>query len=1182
MSQDYLELGLDIKSFSNDKLTQLNNFIAAFDSLSAYDGKTINPIMGSGLVEFNDSVKKTSQLLGELNAKLAALDTNTKKVSASTESAAKGTKKLTEEEAKLKAEIEAHNKAVMEQARLNTDAGKAAKKKSDDEAKAAKISRQNAQDDKTLNKEIAKEEKARIAEEKRLKKESADVEKKRIAEEKRLKKEQAAEDKRLANEKKKRDKDLADQAKVNAKNISDAEKQRKKATDDAAKATKEQAKADAEAAKEAENLGNKYKQLQLLLKQRQQAYANALVNTGPNSEETRRALAEVQETQSTMNAINENMGNTAGQASKFGRALTSAFGVLRNMAYVLPGLGIAGIFNLAFEAIGDMISSLNLFTSEASKLRDLEIKTNGLYKERIDAIKELTEKYKELVKIQTTSPETKEKKLGIAAAYGISPNEQIDQEIKIAQQKFDDAQKKLINGFKTENIDEVNKKIKDLFGKLAVSEQELNQLRNIQQHMNEMASGLKPDAKFGGGPGKRTGYEFYTQEMMQAEVDRYQSRLDIQKAGYEIAKQTAEDYVETQAELNTKIGEQDKLLYDQRLNQQREFSRSAISVNQKTNEDILSDDIKSYDEKNQAIDALKKDAEKLAEIDYMEVKTSRTASPDEKAIAYRNYQDELLKIDIEYDAKHLKLNEEYNQRFFTATEKINSETIQAEATEAERIFRNETKSLEERLKAYEIYIKKRQELEDVQLIRNLQNRALMAPGPVPQAEIDAEMANRNNQRREAQADAEKEIYDIVSQSLADELEIIKLANYDATRENQHQYTEELKALNESFEKKLISAEKYKDERLKIDRKYRNETLDEAIVDDKKDLQRLLDREAILAKQQKKAEGELGKAGYQHELTTRFANPDEQLVSERNVNKAKGNLNAIVDARKKNKKEIETVQKRLDDDELKRQQTNYELNIENEEKRLKRRRAIIAMLGNIEDSLYRVIKDAADKEYQYKLNKLNEEKALIDARYNYEIEAVQRSSLAQKDKFALEVQLNARRVEADKKAKREEMKLAHDKAVFDKALTMSHIVLNTAEAVAQSLPVVPLAIAAGVAGAAELAIASNVRIPQYRTGVKGKPNSGLALTGEAGPELIKEPYKSPYLVYKENVSWLPKGTDVVPLKEDNGMLSPIKDDGWEKTMWLAKQLKPKDKKVNVVNNITIDLGFETYKKSIIGN
>jgi len=1182
MSQDYLELGLNITSFSNEKLTQLNNFIAAFDTLSTYDGKTINPVMGSGLVEFNDSVKKTSQLLGDLNAKLAALDTNTKKVSTSTESAAKGTKKLTEEEAKLKAEIEAHNKALMDNARANTEAGKASKKKTDDDAKAAKIAKDNAKDDIALNKEIAKEEKARIAEEKRLKKEASDTEKKRIADEKRLKKELAAENKRIANEQKRLDKEAAIAKKDANKAVADSEKARKTQQAEATRATKEQGKADADAAKEAANLADKYKQLQILLKQRQQAYVNNLVNTGPNSDETRRSLAEVQETQSTMNAINENMGNAAGNASKFGRALGSAFGVLRNMAYVLPGLGIAGIFNLAFEAIGDMITSLNLFTSEASKLRDLEIKTNGLYKERIDAIKELTEKYKELLKIQTSSPETKELKFGIEAAYGIDPNAALNKEIEIQQQKFDEAQKKLINGFKTENIEEVNKKVKDLFGKLSTTEVELNQLRNIQQHMNEMASGLRPDAKFGGGPGKKTGYEFYTQEMLQAEIDRYKSRLEIQKAGYEIANQTAEDYINQRAELEKKQNEKNKLEYDQELQRQREFARSRISVNQKTNEDILADDIKSYEDKKEALRDLKTDAEKLAKIDFEEVDTSRTASNTEKKIAYKQYQDELLKIDIDYKAKHIKLDEEYSQRLLTAAEKIDIEMLQAEATANERIFSNEKKSLVERLQAYEKYIQLRQQMEDVQFARRIKKRALQAEGPVPQAEIEAEFANRNNQRSEIQADAEKQIYDIVSESLADELELVKMANFDATRENQAHYTEELKNLNESFEKRLISAEKYKDERLRIDRKYRNETLDEAIIDDKKDLKRLQDLDAGFAKQQTAAEGELGKAGYQHELTTRFASPDEQMTSKRNVDKAKGNLNAIVDARKKNAKEIEVVSKKLSDDELKRQQINYDLNIEKEEKKLKRRRAIIAMLGNIEDSLYRVIKDAADKEYQYKLKKLQDEKALIDERYNYEIQAVQRSSLAQKDKFALEVQLNARRVEADKKAKKEEMKLAHDKAVFDKALTMSHIVLNTAEAVAQSLPVIPLAIAAGVAGAAELAIAANVRIPSYRTGVKGKPNSGWALTGEAGPELIKEPYKSPYLVYKENVSWLPKGTDVVPLKEEDGMLSPIKGDGWEQTMWLAKQLKPKDKKVNVVNNITIDLGFENYKKTIIGN
>lgn len=52
-------------------------------------------------------------------------------------------------------------------------------------------------------------------------------------------------------------------------------------------------------------------------------------------------------------------GSTA--VSKLGRGLGSAFGTLRTIAYILPGIGIAGIFNLGFEAIAKATEGLNLF-----------------------------------------------------------------------------------------------------------------------------------------------------------------------------------------------------------------------------------------------------------------------------------------------------------------------------------------------------------------------------------------------------------------------------------------------------------------------------------------------------------------------------------------------------------------------------------------------------------------------------------------------------------------------------------------------------------------------------------------------------------------------------------------------------------------------------------------------------
>lgn len=56
--------------------------------------------------------------------------------------------------------------------------------------------------------------------------------------------------------------------------------------------------------------------------------------------------------------------------SGMGKGLTSVWSGLRQIAYILPGLGIAGLFNLAFVAIAKAADELGIFNSEAKKLRD--------------------------------------------------------------------------------------------------------------------------------------------------------------------------------------------------------------------------------------------------------------------------------------------------------------------------------------------------------------------------------------------------------------------------------------------------------------------------------------------------------------------------------------------------------------------------------------------------------------------------------------------------------------------------------------------------------------------------------------------------------------------------------------------------------------------------------------------
>ncbi len=81
----------------------------------------------------------------------------------------------------------------------------------------------------------------------------------------------------------------------------------------------------------------------------------------------------------------DQLGNAAGRT---GSSLTKAFTGLRSIAYILPGIGIAGIFNLAFEAIGKVVEELGNLNG---RLSSTEAVSNA-FKETFDDFGKVAQK----------------------------------------------------------------------------------------------------------------------------------------------------------------------------------------------------------------------------------------------------------------------------------------------------------------------------------------------------------------------------------------------------------------------------------------------------------------------------------------------------------------------------------------------------------------------------------------------------------------------------------------------------------------------------------------------------------------------------------------------------------------------------------------------------------------------
>jgi hypothetical protein len=180
-------------------------------------------------------------------------------------------------------------------------------------------------------------------------------------------------------------------------------------------------------------------------------------------------------------------------------------------------------------------------------------------------------------------------------------------------------------------------------------------------------------------------------------------------------------------------------------------------------------------------------------------------------------------------------------------------------------------------------------------------------------------------------------------------------------------------------------------------------------------------------------------------------------------------------------------------------------------------------GKVTDIISGFIGAAADKEknrLQDQIDKLEETKAK-------DIEVANQTITNEQDKADTIAVINAR---AD--AKKEQLQLKQRqaderKARFDKAAAIAKIIVDTAKAVVEALPNIPLAVATGIIGAAELALAIATPIPKFAKG--GVTPGGPVMVGDGGKhEAARLPDGTILKTPDVSTIWdLPKGTVIDP-------------------------------------------------------
>lgn len=163
----------------------------------------------------------------------------------------------------------------------------------------------------------------------------------------------------------------------------------------------------------------------------------------------------------------------------------------------------------------------------------------------------------------------------------------------------------------------------------------------------------------------------------------------------------------------------------------------------------------------------------------------------------------------------------------------------------------------------------------------------------------------------------------------------------------------------------------------------------------------------------------------------------------------------------------------------------------------------AVVGNLTQAL----SDLYSIGYNNQKTALQEIGAQQDKNYEREVSNINNSMLAAETKAnQLTILDKAHQAQQESNA-RKQQNLDNKKAKFDRDISIFNIIINTARAVVAALasvpPNVPLSIAVGIAGAAQLAVAIATKIPQLHTGTKSA-KEGYAVTDEKGAELYIEP------------------------------------------------------------------------------
>lgn len=1100
MSQPLLPIGINIAKFEEDKATFLASVKDLFAQLNAYDNTKISPVSITGLTELNASVNQT-------NSSLTGLKTT-----------------ISEFALAMQVYNKTNSDVAKTQAQISVASSQEAKDLAALKVQLAELNKQNIQQAKDNNQIIQQ---------------------------------------RLLQDQQR--KALADKEKQDLQSIAILRKQNAQAIE---KENAEKAIADKAAIKEAKEtllLNDSYKQLILRIKELQSEYARLYASGFGKTPEAKAVLTELGSLNNVSNQIDKNLEKAGSSgATALARGLTGILSQLRLIAYILPGIGLAGIFNLAFQAIDAAAGSLFDFRTEFEKI----IQRENDFAQGLSNSNKLLEERTQILKDQQSvfNTEYYKNQLGLSTAAGENPSKQFE-----ATRLANKATKEQAD-LQVESLDASYSKQADL----------LTQLQSLNQQKEKIAQGLDKankdllDAQNTKIPlygvvdenlkkaGKISGIKAI-QEDFKNQLDALNSQSAAIKDIYDKSQEALINQTNADAAIKEQALKEEKYYYDERRKIILDGVETEVSESKKANDLILSNQLSTQKQRE---DALKSNLEldkrlAKARLDFTLTDKSLDPNGSERIKAQNDFNRENLNNTKETNRQIENVDKEFYARESQLEIVARENEISINQYYNEQLFKNDEKTYYDRFEALQKYLNDRNAKIDEQYLFDADKAKRETPPDLLEAKLKELQTYRDEQKVQVESNVQQDIYSIIETWYKKRYDLIKSSETKDVQEVTDNETKALTKLNESYGKRIIGYTKFEREKRKIEQQFLVESDKARITEDEKILAGLFS-----LRNQIKDKLDIAKDKF------------ENAPTEDDAKKAGLEVSGLLKLKKENDAQILDADKAKSKDEL-----QYQIDL-NKQKEANQKQFYTNLIL-LEKSLYDTIKKYVDESYEYRIDRIEEQIKKYDESVEREKDAIDRSTLNQKQKNAYEVQLEAQKTEADEEASRKERKLKHDEAVFNRDIDIAQIITATSLAVVNTLKVggafsIPLAFTVGALGAIALAAAVATKIPSYAKGGTHKED-GLALYGEAGFEEVKEPNKKPYVATRPTLGWLSAGTQLRPLYDTPTISEKeYKTDSWDQTVYLANVIKKTSKKTNSTIKANINISFKDieYKNNII--